>query len=43
MNAMKAFDSPVMRQHKAEDFYDSSFVAALDKSGFLDHPLAGAD
>ena len=37
--AMKVYDSPAMRSHHAEEFYDSSFVAALDKSGVLDHPL----
>jgi ABC-type nitrate/sulfonate/bicarbonate transport system substrate-binding protein len=30
------FDSPEMRKLKPEDFYDSSFVADLDKSGFID-------
>jgi len=32
------YDSPEMRKHKAEEFYDSSLVAQLDKSGFLDNP-----
>lgn len=30
------YDSLEMRKHKPEDFYDSSLVADLDKSGFLD-------
>jgi hypothetical protein len=34
--AMAVYDSPAMRTHKPEEFYDSSFVAALDKSGVLD-------
>ena len=25
-----------MRKHKAEEFYDASFMEELDKSGFLD-------
>jgi ABC-type nitrate/sulfonate/bicarbonate transport system substrate-binding protein len=29
------YDSPEMRKHTAEEFYDSSLVAELDKSGFL--------
>jgi NitT/TauT family transport system substrate-binding protein len=29
-------DVPAMRAHTAEDFYDSSLMAELDKSGFLD-------
>jgi NitT/TauT family transport system substrate-binding protein len=33
---MTMYDSPGMRSHKPEDFYDSSFIAALDKSGYLD-------
>jgi NitT/TauT family transport system substrate-binding protein len=37
--AMAIYDSPGMRAHKAEEFYDASFVTELDKSGFLDHPL----
>jgi len=32
------YDSPEMRKHTAEDFYDSTLVAELDKSGFLDNP-----
>ena len=32
------YDSPAMRTHKPEEFYDSSLVAELDKSGFLDNP-----
>jgi ABC-type nitrate/sulfonate/bicarbonate transport system substrate-binding protein len=32
------YDSPEMRKHKPEEFYDSSLVADLDKSGFLNSP-----
>jgi len=32
------YDSPEMRRHRPEEFYDSSLVAELDKSGFLDNP-----
>jgi NitT/TauT family transport system substrate-binding protein len=32
------YDSPEMRKHTPEEFYDSSLVAELDKSGFLDNP-----
>ena len=38
-SAMAIYDNAAMRAHKSEEFYDASFVAALDKSGFLDHPL----
>ena len=30
------YNSPEMRKYKAEDFYDSSFMTELDKSGFID-------
>jgi len=30
------YDSPEMRKYKAEDFYDASFIEALDKSGAID-------
>lgn len=30
------YDSAQMRKYKAEDFYDASFIAALDKSGAID-------
>ena len=30
------YDSPEMRKHTPEGFYDSSLIAELDKSGFLD-------
>jgi NitT/TauT family transport system substrate-binding protein len=30
------YDTPQMRAHRAEDFYDSSFVEELDRSGHLD-------
>ena len=32
------YDSPEMRKHTAEEFYDSGLMAELDKSGFLDNP-----
>jgi ABC-type nitrate/sulfonate/bicarbonate transport system substrate-binding protein len=32
------YDSPEMRKHTPEEFYDSSLMAELDKSGFLDNP-----
>jgi ABC-type nitrate/sulfonate/bicarbonate transport system substrate-binding protein len=31
------YDSPDMRKHTPQEFYDSSLVAELDKSGFLEH------
>ncbi len=33
---MEVYDSPQMRQHTAEEFYDLSFIEELDRSGFLD-------
>lgn len=33
---MQVYDSREMRMHQAEDFYDASFVTALDKSGYID-------
>lgn len=33
---MDIYDSPEMRKHKAEDFYDTSFITELDRSGQLD-------
>ena len=33
---MEVYDYHEMRQHRPEDFYDASFVAALDKSGYID-------
>ena len=33
---MALYDSPAMRAHRAEDFYDLSFVQDLDSSGYLD-------
>jgi hypothetical protein len=30
-----AFRRPEIRSHKAEEFVDTSFVAELDKSGFI--------
>jgi ABC-type nitrate/sulfonate/bicarbonate transport system substrate-binding protein len=35
-STLAIYDSPTMRKYKAEDFYDSSFIAALDKSGAID-------
>jgi NitT/TauT family transport system substrate-binding protein len=35
-NTLAIYDSPEMRKHRPEDFYDASFVAALDKSGAID-------
>lgn len=32
------YDSPEMRRHTPEEFYDSSLMAELEKSGFLDNP-----
>jgi NitT/TauT family transport system substrate-binding protein len=33
---MAVYDSPEMRMHKAEEFYDASFVEELDRDGTLD-------
>src|SRR5258708_1409055 len=33
---LSIYESTEMRKYKAEDFYDSSFVEALDKSGAID-------
>ena len=35
-NTLAIYDSPRMRQYKAEDFYDGSFMTELDKSGAID-------
>jgi NitT/TauT family transport system substrate-binding protein len=35
-NTLSIYDSPQMRKFRAEDFYDASFVTALDKSGAID-------
>jgi NitT/TauT family transport system substrate-binding protein len=35
-NTLAIYDTPRMRHYKTEDFYDSSFVSALDKSGAID-------
>jgi len=35
-NTLAIYDSPQMRKYKAEDFYDASFITALDKSGAID-------
>ncbi len=37
-HVLAVYDSPEMRTHAAEEFYDSSLMAELDKSGFLDNP-----
>jgi NitT/TauT family transport system substrate-binding protein len=34
------YDSAEMRKHTPEQFYDSTLMAELDKSGFLDNPNA---
>jgi NitT/TauT family transport system substrate-binding protein len=39
IESMSMFDSPAMRTHNAREYYDSTFITDLDKSGFLDHPL----
>jgi NitT/TauT family transport system substrate-binding protein len=41
--AMQIYDSHEMRSHKAEDFYDSSFMTELDESGFIDSLYRGAN
>ncbi len=33
---MEVYNYREMRQHKPEDFYDPSFITALDKSGYID-------
>jgi NitT/TauT family transport system substrate-binding protein len=33
---MAIYDYREMRSHKAEDFYDASFITALDQSGYID-------
>jgi hypothetical protein len=38
---MQLYDSAAMRRFKAEDFYDSSYIKALDDSGFLDNLYKG--
>jgi NitT/TauT family transport system substrate-binding protein len=35
---MAIYDSPEMKKHTPEEFYDSSLMAELDKSGFLANP-----
>jgi NitT/TauT family transport system substrate-binding protein len=35
---LATYDSPAMRSHQPAEFYDTSLVAELDKSGFLDNP-----
>ena len=32
------YDSPAMKKHTPEEFYDSTLIAELDKAGFLDNP-----
>jgi NitT/TauT family transport system substrate-binding protein len=41
--AMQIYDSHEMRSRKAEDFYDSSFMTELDKSGFIDSLYKGTN
>ena len=33
---MEIYDTPAMRKHKPEDFYDDSFMKQLDRSGYID-------
>jgi NitT/TauT family transport system substrate-binding protein len=33
---MALYDTPAMRQRRAEEFYDASIVAELDRTGYLD-------
>jgi hypothetical protein len=33
---MDIYDYREMRLHRPEDFYDTSFVAELDRSGYID-------
>ena len=33
---MEVYDYREMRLHRPEDFYDASFVAQLDQSGYID-------
>jgi NitT/TauT family transport system substrate-binding protein len=33
---MELYDSPEMRKHKPEDFYDDTFLRELDQSGYID-------
>ncbi len=33
---MAIYDYREMRLHKVEDFYDASFITALDRSGYID-------
>jgi len=33
---MELYDSPEMRKHAPEDFYDNGFVRELDQSGYID-------
>jgi len=35
-STLAIYDSPEMKKYKAEDFYDASFITALDKSGAID-------
>jgi NitT/TauT family transport system substrate-binding protein len=34
------YDGPEMKSHTPQEFYDTSLIAELDKSGFLDHPTS---
>ena len=33
---MKLYDSPEMRKHKPEEFYDDSILWEVDKNGFIE-------
>ncbi|MEE8583421.1 MAG: hypothetical protein V3T83_01070 [Acidobacteriota bacterium] len=39
---MEIYDYHEMRQHQAEDFYDSSLIRELDESGFIDQFYKGS-
>jgi NitT/TauT family transport system substrate-binding protein len=39
---MQIYDSREMRMRRPEDFYDASFVTALDRSGYIDGLYRGA-
>jgi ABC-type nitrate/sulfonate/bicarbonate transport system substrate-binding protein len=39
---MEIYNYREMRQHAPEDFYDASFVAELDRSGYIDRLYEGA-
>ena len=39
---MDVYDYREMRLHQPEDFYDSSFIAELDRSGYIDSLYKGS-